>query len=292
MYLTILVSRWSMSDHYISHILGDLIVSCNFPWQWIFTSTILSEPYLYYPFYCFLYFATLRISSWLSPLLCFFLLYPLFFSSLDLALMLIVCPLFKNLPSPISIWEWCFTYHTLVYILSFTVCKSCFNFTLCCTHAYAPLPLFSHPCLLSNLTLVISIPLPNCLLWTHPLKNLHFLSTQFESCELPISLLVSFPSLLPYKFYLNFILRCVFICYHHYLVIHRSCLDTYLYACSLKISSLPPQFESGNLPIWPLDKSSSFSLVGLVLTPSFVVLIFLVLMHIYLLFYILVHYHL
>jgi hypothetical protein len=123
-------------------------------------------------------------------------------------------------------------------------------------------------------------------------KSLPFLSTQFESCELPISSLISFPSLSPYKFCLNSIHRCVLICYHNYLVIHRSCLDTYLYACSLKISSLPPQFESGNLPIWTLDISSSFPLAGLVLTPSFVVLIFLVLMHIYLLSYILVRYHL
>jgi hypothetical protein len=31
--------------------------------------------------------------------------------------------------------------------------------------------------------------------------------------------------------------------------IHRSYLDTHIYACPLKISSLPPQFKSGNLPI-------------------------------------------
>jgi hypothetical protein len=59
-----------------------------------------------------------------------------------------------------------------------------------------------------------------------------------------------------------------------------------------KISSLLPQVESGNLPIWPLDVSSSFSFAGLVLTPSFMVLISFVLMLIYLLFYILAHYYL
>jgi hypothetical protein len=32
-------------------------------------------------------------------------------------------------------------------------------------------------------------------------------------------------------------------------VIQRSYLGTYLYACSLKISSLSPQLESDNLPI-------------------------------------------
>jgi hypothetical protein len=64
-----------------------------------------------------------------------------------------------------------------------------------------------------------------------------------------------------------------FICYHHPLVIYRSYLDIYLYSCSLKIPSLPPRFESDNLPIWPLDISSSFPFAGPVLTPSFMVLI-------------------
>jgi hypothetical protein len=50
-----------------------------------------------------------------------------------------------------------------------------------------------------------------------------------------------------------------FICYHPHLVIHRSCLDTHLYSYSLKIPSLPPQFESGYLPIWPLDVPPAFS---------------------------------
>ena len=123
-------------------------------------------------------------------------------------------------------------------------------------------------------------------------KSLPFLSTQFESCELPISPLISFHSLSPYKFCLNPTLCCVFIHYHHHLVIHQSFLDTHLYSYSLKIPSLPPQFESGNLPIWPLDVPSPFPFAGPVLTPSLVVLIFLVLMHIYLLSYILVRYHL
>jgi hypothetical protein len=59
----------------------------------------------------------------------------------------------------------------------------------------------------------------------------------------------------------------------------------------LKSYSFPPQFESGNLPIWTLDVPSPFPFAGLVLTPSFVVFIFLVLMYIYLLSYILVCYH-
>ena len=107
-------------------------------------------------------------------------------------------------------------------------------------------------------------------------KSLPFLSTQFESCELPISPLISFHSLSPYKFCLNSILCGVFICYHH-LVIHRSCLDTHLYSGSLKISSLPPQLESGCLPIWPLDVPSPFPFIGPILTPSFTVLISFVL---------------
>jgi hypothetical protein len=123
-------------------------------------------------------------------------------------------------------------------------------------------------------------------------KSLPFLSTQFESCGLPISLLIPFHSLSPYKFVLIPSTAVCFICYHHYLVIHRSCLHTHLYSYSLKICSLPLQFESGNLPIWPLDVPSPFPFVGLVLTPSFVVFIFLVLMHIYLLSYILFCYYL
>jgi hypothetical protein len=122
-------------------------------------------------------------------------------------------------------------------------------------------------------------------------KSLPFLSTQFESCELPISPLISFHFLSPYKFCVNSIPCSVFICYHPHLVVHRSCLDTHLYSYFLKIPSLPPQFESGSLPIWPLDVPSPFPFVGLVLTPSFVVFIFLVLMHICLLSYILVCYH-
>jgi hypothetical protein len=123
-------------------------------------------------------------------------------------------------------------------------------------------------------------------------KSLPFLSTQFVSCELPISPLISFPSLSPYKFCLNSILCCVFICYHHHLVIHRSCLDTYLDACFLKISSRSPQLESGNLPIWSLGVPFSFPFAGPILTPSFMVLIYVVLMLIYLLSYIPICYHL
>jgi hypothetical protein len=123
-------------------------------------------------------------------------------------------------------------------------------------------------------------------------KSLPFLSTQFESCELPISPLISFLSLSSYKFCLNPTLRCVFIHYHHHLVIHRSFLDTHLYSHSLKIPSLLPQFESGSLPIWPLDVPSFFLLACPVLTPPSLVFIPLVLIPIYLLFYILVHYYL
>jgi hypothetical protein len=68
-----------------------------------------------------------------------------------------------------------------------------------------------------------------------------------------------------------------FICYHHLLGIHRSRLDTHLYSYSLKIPSLPPQLESDNLLIWPLDISSSFPLAGLVLTSSCMALISFVL---------------
>jgi hypothetical protein len=123
-------------------------------------------------------------------------------------------------------------------------------------------------------------------------NSLPFLSTHFESCEVPISPLISFHFLSPYEFCVNYIPCCVFICYHPHLVVHRSCLDTHIYSYSLKIPSLPPHFESGNLPIWPLDAPSPFPFVGHVLTPSFLVLISLVLMPIYLPSYIIVRYHL
>jgi hypothetical protein len=108
-------------------------------------------------------------------------------------------------------------------------------------------------------------------------KSLPFLSTQFESCELPISPLIYFHILLPYKFCVNSITCCVFICYHPHLVVHRPCLDTHLCFYSLKIPSLPPQFESGNLPIWSLDVHSPFPFACPALTPSFMVLISIVL---------------
>jgi hypothetical protein len=87
-------------------------------------------------------------------------------------------------------------------------------------------------------------------------KSLPFLSTQFVSCELPITPLVFVPSLSRYKFCPNSILCCVSICYHHYLVIHRPWLDTYLYSCSLKFPLF--HLKSSNLPIWPLDEPSPF----------------------------------
>jgi hypothetical protein len=68
-----------------------------------------------------------------------------------------------------------------------------------------------------------------------------------------------------------------FICYHHHLVIHPSCVDTHLYSGSLKISSLPPPLDSGCLSIWPLDVPSPFPFAGPILTPSFMVLISFVL---------------
>jgi hypothetical protein len=81
----------------------------------------------------------------------------------------------------------------------------------------------------------------------------------------------------PYKFCLNSIL-----CYVFYLLspspCHPSILPWYSSLFWLfKISSLPPQLESGCLPIWPLGVPSPFPFVGHVLTPSFMVLISFVL---------------
>jgi hypothetical protein len=101
-------------------------------------------------------------------------------------------------------------------------------------------------------------------------KSLSLILRKFESCELPIAPLIYFPPCRLTSFVLIPSL-VVFICYDNPLVIHRSLLDTYLYSCSLKISSLPPQLESGNLPIWPLDVPCPFPLTGPVSTPSFMV---------------------
>jgi hypothetical protein len=79
---------------------------------------------------------------------------------------------------------------------------------------------------------------PKCLLWTYPLKVSPFFQPGLRA--------VSYPSLPWFLFNSCRLISLVlipsfavcFICYHHYLVIHRSCLDTYLYSCSLKKSPL------------------------------------------------------
>jgi hypothetical protein len=63
-----------------------------------------------------------------------------------------------NLQSPISMWEWCFTYLTLGYILFFTTCKLGCNSILCCTYttdSSMPSSFLLYPWLLSSLTLAI-----------------------------------------------------------------------------------------------------------------------------------------
>jgi hypothetical protein len=61
----------------------------------------------------------------------------------------------------ISMWERCFTYLTLGYILFFTACKLRRNSILCCTHTTSsPMSssFLSYSCLLSPLTLAILRP--------------------------------------------------------------------------------------------------------------------------------------
>jgi hypothetical protein len=105
--------------------------------------------------------------------MCFYFATTITSSSIDLTLILSLCLLFKNLLSSTSIWEWQFTYLALKCILFFSTCRSCLNSILCGTYilgSYAHLPPLLHSGLVSPLTLVISIPLPSCLLWTYPLK--------------------------------------------------------------------------------------------------------------------------
>jgi hypothetical protein len=123
-------------------------------------------------------------------------------------------------------------------------------------------------------------------------KSLPFLSTKFERCELPISPLISFRSLTPSKCCLNSILCCVFICYHHHLVIHRSCLDTHLYSYSKKSHLFHLKLRMVVYLSSPWTCPLLFSLAHPVLTPPSVVFISLVLIPIYLLSYTLFRYHL
>jgi hypothetical protein len=90
-------------------------------------------------------------------------------------------------------------------------------------------------------------------------KSLFFILRKFESCELPISPLISFHFLSPYKFCVNSIICCVLFA----ITITLSSIDPALILIFIptlkKISSLPPQFKSGSLPIWPLDIPSFFT---------------------------------
>jgi len=137
----------------------------------------------------------------------------------------------ENLQSPIPIWERCFTYLTLGNILFFTACKPWHNSILCCNYATgSPMPssFLSYPCLLSLWPLSYRCLLPKCLPWTYPLKAFPFFRPSLR--------VVSYLSLPWFLFTschltscLNSIFCCVFICYRHHLIIHRSCLDTHLY---------------------------------------------------------------
>jgi hypothetical protein len=145
----------------------------NFPPWWIFTLTILLEPYMSYPFS--VPFTSPLCESRLDSARCYaFACYPLYFCHpFILPWCLSYASYLKTFPPPISIWEWCFTYLTLGHILFFTACKPCLNSILCCTCTLGssmPLSFLLHPCLLSPLTLTIFMSLPRCLLWTYPLK--------------------------------------------------------------------------------------------------------------------------
>jgi hypothetical protein len=112
------------------------------------------------------------------------------------------------------------------------VCKPWLNSIPCCTCTTCssmPSSFLLHPCLLSPLALVIFMSLPKCLLWTYPLKASPFFQPNLGSCELPISPLISFHYLSSYRFCPNSIPCCVFVCYHPHLIVHRSCLHSYLF---------------------------------------------------------------
>jgi hypothetical protein len=119
--------------------------------------------------------------------------------------MTILCLLFK-VPSLNSIRGKCFTYPALGRNLVFARCESYLNSILCCTHttgSSTPSYFLLYPCPLSPLTLAIFMSSTQMLTSSLSFKSLPFPSTQFESCELPISSLISFHFLSPYKFCVN-----------------------------------------------------------------------------------------
>jgi hypothetical protein len=99
---------------------------------------------------------------------------------------------------------------------------------------------------------------PKCLLWTYPLKVSPFFQPSLRAVSYLSLPWFLFTSCRLTSFVLNSIL-----CYVFYLLSPSPCHPSILpWHSSLfwlfKISSLPPQFESGSLPIWPLDVPSHF----------------------------------
>ena len=239
------------------------LFSYNFPPWWIFTLTILLEPYMSYPFS--VPFTSPLCESRLDSARCYaFACYPLYFCHpFILPWCLSYASYLKTFPPPISIWEWCFTYLTLGHILFFTACKPCLNSILCCTCTLGssmPLSLLLHHCLLSPLTHAIFMSLPRCLLWTYPLKPPLFQPSSRVLFYLSRSWLFPFPlsrcksclTLTPFFVELLFDISFTF-------VIFRSYLGAYLMSI-FDTSSFPSQFVNCVLPILPLVVSSSLRL--------------------------------
>ena len=121
-----------------------------------------------------------------------------------------------------------------------------------------PSPFLLYSCLLLPLALAIFMSSTKMLTLNLSFKSLSFILRKFESCELPISPLISFHFLSSYKFCVNSILCCVLFA----ITITLSSIDLALILILIptlkKISSLSPQFECGSLPIRPLDVPSHF----------------------------------
>jgi hypothetical protein len=103
------------------------------------------------------FFCHLQVSNSIHCCVLFVISFTLLITLSDLVITLCLVSK-KNLQSPILIWERCFTYLTLGYILFFTTCKLERDSILGCTHTTGtlmPSSFLSYPCPLSPLTLAI-----------------------------------------------------------------------------------------------------------------------------------------
>jgi hypothetical protein len=187
--------------------------------------------------------------------------------------MTILCMLFK-IPLPSRFDRKCFTYFALGWNLIFARCESYLTpflvvlilLALQCLHLFSDTLVCYYLC-----PWYLSL-LPKCWPWTYPLKASPFFQPSLRAASYP-SCPWLFLLMLPHKFCLSSILRCVSVCYHPHLVVYRSCLDTHIYFYSLKKFLSSTSIWERQFTHLALDAPSPFPFACPVLTPSFMVLI-------------------